>query len=293
MKKLFSISICIMLFIGNLQSQDLIVTNIGDSINCKITKITKDYIHFTFVYNDEVKNTLLSVNQISAQQKDYFSTSELPSKNKHKVIFPRFRASFDGGWQYRTAKLASNLDPIIKEHYKKMKSGFHYDIQAAYFFTENMGVEVMFSQQFFENDLDDYILINEDGEIIGSGHFKEKISFNNIGANYIVRFLDSKKKNCWLLSIGFGYMTYNNRFFLYQNNILKITSDLLSFNLAIGYDIGISENFAVGFKFSLLGGFFRNFRLTANGITTKKTLPEKTAEGLGTVRLSVGLRFNN
>jgi len=50
-------------------SQDLIVTNDNDSLNCKITKIKSDFIHFTFMYNDEVRNTLLSVSSIKRYQK--------------------------------------------------------------------------------------------------------------------------------------------------------------------------------------------------------------------------------
>ena len=97
----------VFLIISNIQAQDLIVTNSGDSINCKITKTTKDYVHFTFKYNEEIRNTLLPINQIAAQQKDYFSVSELPFNYTLKDVFPHFRVAIDGGWQYRTVKLAS------------------------------------------------------------------------------------------------------------------------------------------------------------------------------------------
>ena len=110
MKKIFLISISIFLIISKVQSQDLILTNSGDSINCKITKIAKDYVHFTFKYNEKIRNTLLPINQIAMQQKNYFSVSELPDSYTLKDIFPHFRVAIDGGWQYRTAKLASGMD---------------------------------------------------------------------------------------------------------------------------------------------------------------------------------------
>ena len=50
MKKTFLFLISIFVIISNLQAQDLIVTNSGDSINCKITKTTKEYIYFVFVW---------------------------------------------------------------------------------------------------------------------------------------------------------------------------------------------------------------------------------------------------
>ena len=178
MKKLILFSICLLTVVCTLQAQDLIVTNDGDSINCKITKTTKEYVYFTFKHNDEIRNTLLSVNQITTQQKEYFSDSEIPANYSFKEIFPHFRIAVDGGWQYRTAKLASGMDAQWNEHYKKMKSGFHYDIQAAYFFTEMMGLELQFSQQLFGHILGEGTLTDDFGNVLGSGKFNEKIAFN-------------------------------------------------------------------------------------------------------------------
>jgi len=292
MKKICLLSISIFIVICNIQAQDLIVTNSGDSINCKITKTTKEHIYFTFKHETEIMNTLLPVNQISTQQKNYFSVSELPANYTFKDIFPRFRVAIDAGWQYRTAKLADGMDAALQGHYKKMKSGFHYDLQAAYFFVESMGIEAIFSQQFFGNNAGYGSLTNNEGNLIGSGEFSEKMSFNYVGANYLFRLFDSKKKNNWLFSAGFGYMGYNDRLFFDNVERLKITAGTLGSYMAIGYDIGISENFGIGFKLSLLGGTFSNYKQTRNGITTNETMPEKTFEGLGTAKLSVGLRFN-
>ena len=292
MKKIVLVSISIFVVICNLQAQDLIVTNSGDSINCKITKTTKEYIYFTFKHETEIRNTILPVNQVSIQQKDYFSVSELPANYTLKDIFPHFRVAIDVGWQYRTAKLADGMDVALQEHYRKMKSGFHYDLQVAYFFAKFMGIEAMFSQQFFGNNLGYGSLTDKEGNLIGEGDFNEKVSFNYIGANYLVRLFDSNNKNSWLFSIGFGYMGYNDRLFFDNVERLKLTAGTLGSYMAVGYDIGISENFGIGLKLSLLGGTFSNYKQTKNGITTNETLPEKTFEGLGTVRLSVGLRFN-
>lgn len=292
MKKLFLLIISLSAISLSLQAQDLIVTNNGDSINCKITKTTKEYVYFTFKYENEIRNTLLPVNQITTKQKNYYSQSELPADYKHKDIFPHFRIAVDGGWQYRTAKIANNLSAEWKDHYNKMKSGFHYDIQAAYFFTETMGIEPVFSQQLFSHSLGYGTLTDEYGKIIGTGNANEKIIINYIGANYLVRLFDSKKKNCWLFSIGLGYMGYNDRMLFDNVEKTKITASTFGSNMSIGYDIGLSKEFALGFKVSLVSGTFRNFNQTVNGITTNQTMPNKTAEGLGTIQLSVGLRFN-
>ncbi|MCL2327067.1 MAG: hypothetical protein FWC39_00995 [Bacteroidetes bacterium] len=291
MKKVFLISTGIFLIICNVQAQDLIVTHSGDSINCKITKTTKEYIYFTFKHNEEIRNTLLPANQIATQQKDYFSVSEVPANYTLKDIFPHFRVAIDGGWHYRTAKPAPGLNATWLEHYRKMRPGFHYDLQAAYFFTESMGIEAMFSQQFFGNTLSSYIT-DADGNVTDYGRLHEKIVFNYIGANYIIRLFDSQKKNSWLFAFGFGYMGFNDRLFFNNVERMKLTANTVGVNTAIGYDIGLSENFGIGFKLSLMGGSFNNFTQTRDGITTNETIPDNNFEGLGTVKLSVGLRFN-
>lgn len=88
MKKPFIFSIILLSMVFKLQAQDLIVTTDGDSIHCKITKTTKEYVHFTFKHNDQIRNTLLSVDQIAAKEKDYFEESELSADYKYKDIFP-------------------------------------------------------------------------------------------------------------------------------------------------------------------------------------------------------------
>ena len=290
-RKLLLSSISILVSICYVQAQDLIVTSRGDSINCKITKTTRDYIYFTFKHEAEIRNTLIPLYQISTHQKDYFSVSELPVNYTLDKKFPHFRVAFDGGWQYRTAKIADGLDSEWREHYKKMKSGFHYDLQASYFFIESMGIEAVFSQQFFGNTGDGY-LKDEEGNFTALGKIKDQISFNYIGANYLLRLFDSKKKNCWLFSIGFGYMGYKDRLFFDNVEQIKITTGTLGSSMAVGYDIGISQNFGIGFKLSLMGGTFRDYKQTKDGITTNETMPEKQFEGLGTIKLSIGLRFN-
>lgn len=291
-KKLFLFLITLSAIAFNLQAQDLIVTNDGDSINCKITKQTKDYVYFTFMYDNEIRNSLLSVNQITTHQKKYFSQSELPADYIYEEMYPRFRFAVDAGWQYRTAKTEGSLSSQWKEHINKMKSGFHYDVQAAYFFTETMGVEPMFSQQLFSHSLGNGTLSDEHGNVLGSGYANEKITFSYIGANYIMRYFDSKKKNCWIFSLGLGYLGYKD-VFLFDNVAYKtITASTLATVASIGYDIGLSKELALGFKVSATSGMFRDYKETINGSTTNKKLPDNTAEGLGTIRLSVGLRFN-
>jgi hypothetical protein len=277
--------------LGNLQAQDLIVTTAGDSINCNITKVTKNYVYATF----KQKHTAIPINLVATQQKAYFleqiPETERPVTDTYNSNFPRFRVALDGGGQLRLAKVADVGDDAWQEHLKKLKRGLHYDLQVAYFFTETVGVEAMFSQQLFWNTIGRGTLADENGVPYGTGTCKESVRINYFGANYVTRIFGAKKKNSWLIALGLGYMGYNDRVLFDKVEGLKNTAGTLGVNMSVGYDLEPSETIGLGFKLSIMSGSFRDYKQTRDGVTTNETTPENTFEGLGTVKLSIGLRF--
>ena len=204
--------------------------------------------------------------------------------------FPRFRFAVDGGWQRRTARLSPDLEAGMREHYRRMLSGFHGSIRGAYFFDRHQGVELMFSRQMFGNSPDG-IFTFDDGNHFISGSLNNKMTISYIGANYVVRLFDSRGRNSWLFSIGAGYVGYNNRFIFNDAERVRTTAGALGSYASIAYDIKLSENFGMFFQVSTISGSFRHFDLTIDGVTTRERLPERTSEGLGTIKFSVGLRF--
>jgi hypothetical protein len=69
MKFLFTLMF-FLTYLTNVRSQDLIVTEKGDSLNCKITQIKSKYIYFTFKYENEIRNTLLPLGQLNITKKN-------------------------------------------------------------------------------------------------------------------------------------------------------------------------------------------------------------------------------
>ena len=85
MKNIFIITLLIVL-VNSLYSQDLVVTKKGDSINCKITKVKKDHIYFTFKHKDEVRNTLLPLTDVKIHQFDYYQIRKLENPRVTKAM---------------------------------------------------------------------------------------------------------------------------------------------------------------------------------------------------------------
>ena len=106
-------------------TQDLIVTNEGDSINCKITKVKTDNIYFTFNHKGEIRSTLLPISNVKLHQFDFYQTSEVP---KEKIVgyenYQRFRIAINGGYSYHTAKVGNGVPSDFKDYIKKLRSGY-------------------------------------------------------------------------------------------------------------------------------------------------------------------------
>ena len=139
MKNIFIITFLIVLT-NSLYSQDLVVTKKGDSINCKITKVKKDNIYFTFKHKDEVRNTLLPMTGVKIHQFDYYQISEVSIE---KVVgyenYQRFRIAINGGYSYQTARVAENVPSDFKDYVKELKSGYHFGCDLIYYFSEPLG----------------------------------------------------------------------------------------------------------------------------------------------------------
>jgi hypothetical protein len=288
--KYISTFILLTLFFTPLCAQDLIITGDGDSLNCKITKIKTDNIYFTFKHKDEIRNTLLPVNRIKDYKINYYATAEVPvEKIKFNEIYPHFRVAINGGWTYRTAKIA-DVPPDFIDYTEDLKSGFHYNLDVNYYFTEMLGFGIKYNNALFNNDINNVQVIYED-ESIEYGKMSDNIQINFIGAIFSGRFFNSKKTNCWVTDIGFGYLGYKNKATLISDT-KTLKGSTVGFYLSVGYDIGISKNFALGFQLSAVTGTLNQFKVTEGNRTETLKLEKGKYENLSRIDLSIGLRFN-
>ena len=279
-----------LLLINSIKAQDLIVTKEGDSLNCKITKIKESNIHFTFKYKDEIRNTLLPIQDVKYHQYNYYQTSVVPIDKiiGYKEKYPRFRAALNGGWSYRLAKLSNNIPSDFEQYSKELKSGYSYGLDLSYYFSEQLGFGFKYSNFNSKNEID-IVSTYPDGSTL-YGKMSDNISINFIGPFFSTRFLNANKRNCFLMNLGIGYLGYKNDAILISN--YKLKGNTVGFCWDIGYDIGLSKNFALGFQASYTAGTLREYELSdATKVQTIK-LDENNYENLSRIDLSIGLRFN-
>ncbi len=282
--------ISVTVFSISIHAQDLIVTSEGDSLNCKITKIRADNMYFTFKHKDEIRSTLLPLGQVRFHQYNYYQVSEVPAdKVLGNEIYPHFRAAITGGWSYRVAKLAKNIPSDFEQYIKDLKSGYQYGLDLSYYFSEQLGFGFKYCNYRSKNEIDNVNVTLPDGSS-QYGKMSDDISINFIGPFFSTRLLNADKKNSLLMNLGIGYMGYKDKAVLISDFLIK--SNTLGLCWDIGYDIGLSENFAIGFQFSYMIGTLTQYKLS-DGVNTQTVKLEKgNFESLSRIDFSVGLRFN-
>jgi len=275
---------------NSIYSQDLIVTNDGDSINCKITNVKHDNIYFTFKHKDEIRSTLLPVSNVKEHQVGFYQVSEVP---EGKIVgyksYPHFRVALSGGYSYMTAKVSESVPSDFKQYIKELKSGYHFDGDITYYFTEILGAGVKYSMFGSSNRIDN-IWVEDIYGNTNYGHMSDDLKISFIAPMFSSRFLSRDKKNAFVMSAALGYMGYVNNKVVVDN--YKMTGSTLGMALDFGYDIGLSENLSLGFKLSLISGTLFQYDLNDGKTTERIKLEQGEYEGLSRIDLSIGLRFN-
>jgi len=273
----------------SIYSQDLIVTNEGDSINCKITKVKPDNIYFTFKHKDEIRSTLLPLSGIKVHQFNYFQKSEVP---KDKVVayenYQHFRIAINGGFSYQTAKVAESVPSEFKDYIKELKSGYHFGGDLTYYFTEPLGFGIKYYLFKSSNSLDNIYVKDINGNRT-YGKMSDDLTISFIGPTFSTRLLNYNKRNAFLMNLSLGYMGYSNDEVIIDK--YKMTGSTMGLSFDIGYDIGLSKNLSLGFQISCLAGTLVKYEWDDG--TKKETikLEKGEYESLSRFDFSVGLRF--
>ncbi|MCK4661441.1 MAG: hypothetical protein KAT68_01140 [Bacteroidales bacterium] len=277
-------------FLLSVFSQDLIVTNEGDSINCKITKVKKDYIYFTFKHKEEIRGTLLFLSNVKIYQFDYFQHSEVP---KEKVVgyenYQHFRFAFNGGYSYQTAKISESVPSDFKDYVKGLKSGYHFGGDLTYYFKETMGIG--FKYFLFKTSNSMYNIFVEDTN--GNrkyGKMSDDLTISFIGPTFSTRLLGGNNRNTFLMNFSLGHMGYSNDKIIVDS--YKMSGNTMGLAIELGYDIEISENLFLGFQISVISGTLFEYKWNDGTKTETIELENGEYESLNRIDFSIGLRFS-
>ena len=271
-------------------SQDLLVTKEGDSLNCKITGIKKDFIYFTFKYKEEIRNTLLGKDQVVDYKLGYFSKAVVPARYVfNDRSYPHFRVAVNGGYSYRTAPVAKDVSKVVSDYLKQLKSGYHFSADASYYLTELFGLGIKSSVSFSSNSMD-HVQVEMDDGTTKTGMMSDDIRIWFIGPAFTIRLLDGLKRNAFLSSVAIGYLDYHDNAVLINKYIIK--GNTAGLEVSLGYDFAVSKRFSLGIQVSYLVGSLSQVVIDDGAIKKTVNLPDNAHENLSRLDLTVGIRFN-
>ena len=183
-------------------SQDVIITNQSDTIDCKITRVTNDFIHFSVFDKSGVllMRSRLPLSEIAHYTQDLTAIPTEPQINEdEKVIFdefkiPSLRLALNTGFTYQLG----GYDGLPRSYADQLQSLWHFGGELNYFLTDNFGIGVKYSYIFTTADQDFEPPIST---IFGFSRLRdERVTFNYLAVSLMHRsiFSDDQAVNYFI-----------------------------------------------------------------------------------------------
>ncbi len=287
MKRL-SLIMIIMAIYSMVYSQDLIVTQQGDSINCRVTKIESEFIHFTYNHSGEIRNTLLRDTQIKHLEYGYFEVSEVSQEEVFKTLTDRFRFAAHGGFSYTLASVADDVPSDFKDYVRQMKTGYHFGADATYFITESYGLGLKYSLFKSKNSLDNIYAVGPNGQT-RYGIMSDNLSISFFGPSLVNRSSNHDRSRTFIAGLAIGYMSYLDKKVIIDP--FTVTGSTLGLSFEGGYDIKLKGNSGIGFQISYISGLLSEFIIDDGKTKETMKFPKGQFESLHRIDFSIGYRF--
>lgn len=281
----------LLLLSGDLFAQDLIVTDEGDSLNCKIHSVKRDKVYLTFKHQDEIRSIYIPKLKIVEKKYEFYPNAIVPAaKLVVKENFTKWRFALDGGFMNRTGAIPTGLSTSQQNYIKDIKTGLGISLGVQYFTSENLGFGWLFNHYNSSASLPGFSMQDADGNFF-SGLLTENVSIDFNGPVYYTRFYDIRKKNAFVTGLGLGYLGY-----LDQSSVGNLNFDLtggtFGMYLSLGYDIKLSKSLDLGLKIALVGGTLTQYDFVYQNYRETVYLDESSYENLSHFDFTIGLRLN-
>ncbi len=259
---------------NTLFSQDIIIKQAGDSIQCYITKVKRDSIYFRIKESSGiVSNRAISQKTVRSFEFNYYEASEsLEEKKKEKSIYLDFAPGL--GWSHRVGK----LDPSFsKSDEKEYRNGIYFRGRLGLFIKKKVSTGLFYNFHKTDSRLPN---------LAGGVNSTVEISF---WAPYIS--LQSKPINnnlSFLGTVALGKLTYKETVSSFSSfGVSKLTIDesTLGINLGASLLLLFSNLSNLSIDFNLISGKVEGDVIDNSG----STITSFTGESAATI--TVGFSF--
>lgn len=290
---MFRIPACLVLLVCvlSLRSQDLIVTNNGDSMRCVITAVGPYRLAYTRTTAMGKERGKIALKDVASYKREgYFSVVVGEQGGKDRSASPagnKWTFAVGGGWNYRISRLAENLTTEEKDYVNGLRQGWFADASLHMALDDHWAVGFMYDASFGSRNSRSISIRLPDSSIV-SGTMADDVRIRWVGVNVWHRseWFGRYRLNS---SIGFGPVFYRNYAKLIDE--YEINGIDLATRFGLGVDYRLSDAFSIGVELGFLSGSVTDFTMEKGSSTYVFGFRETSGEGVHRLDAGIILRM--
>lgn len=205
----------------------------------------------------------------------------------------KWELSVHGGWSYRIAKLSEQIPQDLVDYANKLRSGYHLGAGIDYFWREDMGIGLMYSE-FGTKGYEESVTVIDPatGQVIGQGDMSDDIVVHFIAPSFNYRYIFPSRKAALQAHYAIGYLSYINESMMAGSRHFRTTAQNFGISLGAHLDVPLGQRFSFMAGARLVGGSFGKLKVYFAGTTQIIEADDsKDRENVSRIDLSAGLRF--
>lgn len=243
-------------------AQDLIITNAGDSINCRIHQVRADQIIYIEQINGRYEGQTIDKSAVA-----YYQHSSQSVENKEieeidgnapvepmvqqrsvKENYSKVHFAVGGGLGYQLGRINPNVPDFLESYVDGLRTGPHFSSELAFFVDRGTAFGAKFSRFSAKNETQIVANTGPSGQLRTST-MNDKITIIYVGPMLCFRAFNNRNhNNYFLFDLSLGYINYQNRA-LFLHQFYRIHSHTLGFSLGTSYNVN-----SIQLKASLISG---------------------------------------
>lgn len=269
-------------------SQDLIIDEMGDSVNCKISRIKNGYIYYTRKVNSDLINEIVAENG-TIYHYNFYGQGEVYNTRSKVQRGKRWQISLHAGPGYRLGRLQDGLSLSEHEYLSKLKSGFTFGMDLSYSVSNSFAVGVV-TDAFRSKNKANLIQVTFPDGTTTLADLSDKISIDYLGilASFRPRIAS---KNSLAFNIYIGFQSYEDRL-TFDKVPLRAFAGAAGIGVGCNYFIMLSESFGVSLSVRALGGILSEINVDTGFGTASVQLEKGQYESLQRFSASLGITIN-
>jgi len=239
MKNILTFLIVILISLTS-KAQDIIITQKGDSIHCKVSQITNNNTYFTI--NQTISH--LPSSEVSSIIFSSFETSKKKSNTKAKNALNEMKIVLKYGIGKRTAELHPSITNNFTDYYTDLNSGVVKGFNAEIFLNRTYAIGFQYSIFTSYNRMDGVSVFDEVNQEYLYGNLIDDISIEFYGPSIVSRyyFFNNKFQLTSLFSVG--KTEYRNKAVVI--NRYNMTGFTIGFATDLNLEYKIAKHISLG-----------------------------------------------